>query len=229
MSKVTAVSLLYGDYPQLAKTCLTPLVALRDQGLLDLRVGANEPSAETLAVCESLNVSPTVAAPQIYKYPMMRKLFWNDPIETEYVMWFDDDSYISAPHPDKWLEKVVEFADKNQAAMIGSEYVLNATFPPKAADWFVSRFPKGIAAPKLSRPSFFTGGWWMARTAVLQMLDWPHKDFTHRGGDVGLGIVLGMYGLTRRNFNKGVMINAGETGKESGSPRRGYDESYPFI
>lgn len=231
MTRVTVGCLVYGDYPVLAQKCLQPLVSLRDQGLIDLRVGANEPSVATLEVLKSLGVvNPVVAAPQIFKYPMMRRLFYDKPLTTDYVMWFDDDSFISAPQPDIWLKQLLSKADSSKViSAMGSEYVLNGSLPAKAAEWFKSRFPTALSAPSLNNPKFLTGGWWLMRTPILHELDWPHKDLVHRGGDVGLGIVMRMMGLSFLHYRAGVMINAGETGKESHSPRRGYDEKYPFV
>jgi hypothetical protein len=98
--KFTVCVLLYGDFLNLARRCLEPLFKLRESGLVDLRLGLNEVSQPTRdyikehSLGASQGIDVWLENPQVYKYPMMRQMFHSKPIETPYVMWFDDDSYV---------------------------------------------------------------------------------------------------------------------------------------
>lgn len=130
MPKFTVCALLYGDFPHLAERCLKPLLPLVDHGLIDLRVGCNQISPQTeryltLALVGRVDRIEVVRSEEnILKYPMMRLLFGIEGrlprIETPWVMWFDDDSYIKDPDPAGWLDRVEE--KMHGADMIGSLY-----------------------------------------------------------------------------------------------------------
>ena len=223
----TVCCLLYGDYPELAYRCLKPISELYNNGV-PVRISCNEISDRTRSVIKKLFEKPERLItlennPQIYKYPAMRELLWKtDPITTDYVMWFDDDSYIKDPSPVKWLTEVENFMVETMADMIGSLYQVISF--PKQNEWrrlHCSWFKPSMVS---NRTLFATGGWWSIKSSLLSKYDWPHKDLKHRGGDVLLGELIKHEGLRLKKFNKGIAINADENGKESASKRRGYDE-----
>lgn len=217
--KFTVCALFYGDYPNLARRCLEPLLELCGSGLIDLRIGLNDTSDETddyiTGACSS-DVFTLSAKPQILKYPMMRRLFNEKPVTTEYIMWFDDDSYIKDNNPVAWLEAV----DKAMVScdMLGSVYTVNYTKDQK--NWCKSqKWHTGKTIP--DRPKFATGGWWCLRSNVIKKFDWPVPELRHCGGDVALGILLDQNNLKLKHYRDGVAINADDTGKESAAERRG--------
>jgi hypothetical protein len=216
---VTLVALLYGDYPQLAERCLTPLSRLSKSGI-PILIGANEISEATADVVKSLDLEITVkASPQIYKYPMMRKLLRS--VKTDYVMWFDDDSWITDDMPETWL-KIVELRMRSEEAdALGSKYGQNLT--DRQLEWIKTR--KWYREKPLNRRAMFLqGGWWVARMSMLKELDWPDKDIRHRGGDVMMGVAMVQNDKVVLQYRQGVAINADSNGQESASKRRGYNE-----
>lgn len=227
MMKTTICCLLYGDYPKLAERCLTPISKLYSTGA-QVRIGCNDISKATESVISSLfsisdNLTVIKATPQMYKYPMMRALFNIKPIDTDYAMWFDDDSYIKSNNPIKWLEHVESSMVTNSADMLGSIYCIPTSIRQKEwrrlhCSWFKDHL-------YTNKTTFATGGWWTIKSKILSKYDWPHPLLKHRGGDVLLGDLIKHESLKLVKFNDGVAINADENGKESASKRRGFDES----
>lgn len=229
--KTTACVLLYGDYPHLAERCLVPLLRLASAGLIELRVGCNEISRRTedfLArwlVDRIENVRVFRSQENILKYPMMRLLFGHGhslagpaPIRTDFLMWFDDDSYVKSPRPAEWLAEVE--AKMAAADMIGSVYTMKAPHSPNQVAWVESQ-PWYGGRPVLDPPKFATGGWWLLRSQIVYSHNWPVTDILHDGGDVMLGELLNQQGLRLAHHNSGVAINADAQGRESKAERRG--------
>ena len=227
----TVCVLLYGHYPELAQRCLSRIAVLLESGLIELRIGANAISPPTDDVLRRLALDKFVtcrSAANIKKYPMMRRLFGAGDtlapggmnLTTPFVMWFDDDSFISAAQPRRWLalvRRTMEMCD-----LLGSRYTirLKGNQPQWVRDqaWYTGQpINEGYRSP------YCTGGWWTIRTEVLRRYGWPPTELLHRGGDVMLGELCRQQGLRMLHFNRGVAINADEHGEESKSPRRGFD------
>ena len=231
---LTICVLLYGPYSHLAQRCLesirqnmAPLLPKH------LRIGLNEPGASTFDYVQSL-IQQNVVLPEhvvmslgnIHKYPMMRYLLHGtfDPISTEFVMWFDDDSFIRSDEAGRQLLSRVRtrMRASDKPAMCGSIYRITLTDAQRQwiedQPWFA-----GIPVEKQMR--FATGGWWTARMDVLRRFDYPFQCLDHRGGDVVLGALCAQQRLPVVQFKEGVAINADEMGKESSAPRRGFDQA----
>lgn len=218
-SKTTALVLLYGDYPQLAERCLKPLGQFRKAGIPVL-IGANLPSSGTVKAVEKLGHTITYSAqPQIFKYPMMRKLLAD--VKTEYVMWFDDDSYISDPDPLTWLKITELRMISEDADLMGSLYFIQLR--PEQQQWITTR-PWYRGKPVPTKQKFVQGAWWMAKTATLRELNWPDPQIRHNGGDVMLGVAMEQNDKRMIPYRLHVAINADASGNESKSKRRGHSE-----
>jgi hypothetical protein len=217
--KFTVCALLYGNYPDLARRCLEPVFELCGSGRVDLRIGMNEVSEETrdyVADSAPSDAEVISADPQILKYPMMCRLFYDKPVSTDYVMWFDDDSYVKADNFADWLDSVEEAMAS--CDMLGSVYTI--AYTPSQKQWCAKQpWYAGKSIP--DRPQFATGGWWCIKTQVLNTFGWPIQELQHCGGDVALGVLLHQHGLRLRHFREGVAINANSEGKESAAERRG--------
>lgn len=217
--KFTVCALLYGNYPDLARRCLEPVFELCGSGRVDLRIGMNEVSEETrdyVADSAPSDAEVISADPQILKYPMMRRLFYDKPVSTDYVMWFDDDSYVKADNFADWLDSVEEAMAS--CDMLGSVYTI--AYTPSQKQWCAKQpWYAGKSIP--DRPQFATGGWWCIKTQVLSTFGWPIPELQHCGGDVALGVLLHQHGLRLKHFREGVAINANSDGKESAAERRG--------
>ena len=196
---------------------------------VELRLGLNSVSKSTMAVIDSLNISANSCVPVKYfrtdtnpalKYPMMRQMFHDIKINSEYTMWFDDDSFIKTADAASWLNTV--YKEAKQVDMLGSLYRINLRGDQskwiEAQPWFT-----GKPVSSRQRILFCTGGWWVIRSSIVHRFDWPSKDILHRGGDVMLGELCRQQGLCIKHFNTQIAINADVYGNESKSSRRGYD------
>lgn len=152
----------------------------------------------------------------IYKYPMMRRLFQARKISADIVMWFDDDSCIEPGTDVKtWfarLRRQISGCD-----VIGSRYT--ARFPKEHANWIAAQIWYA-QKPFSSYVAYATGGWWVAKTDILQQFDWPPPDLQQKQGDVLFGELCRQQSLSLQHFRDNVWINANEEGVESSVTRK---------
>lgn len=233
MNGFTVCVLLYGDHPDLAELCLRSIVQRADWNLVkDIRVACNAVSSHTRTlVDEILRAVPSAVGLHIYvseenryKYPMMRRMFYDGehPIVTQFVMWFDDDSYIDPEQSPLWWHSV--YAAASRGAVTGAVYGIRPIgeqlqWLPKQPWYRGKHWPPGF------RFRFVTGGWWVAKTRFLQEHDYPFPTLVHNGGDVMLGELVRQTDSTIISFTAGIHINADGNGKNSSAKRRG--ESLP--
>jgi hypothetical protein len=236
----TICVLLYGDHAELAARCLNSICRGAHAAMPDgLRVAMNQPSQSTEAYVESLVTHGWLLPHNVYKspenlhkYPMMRWMFYDErnPITTPYVMWFDDDSYITdaviSSRPG-FLSTVSEAMGAPDPVtnvlpcMCGSSYTIKITGNQR--QWIEDQ-PWYDRVPISSPMRFATGGWWVARYGLLAAYDYPFPELDHRGGDVMLGALCQQQNLQIKNLRPGVAINADEHGRESKARRRGFDQ-----
>lgn len=221
--KFLVLALFYGDHPQLARRCGASLRALWNTGQVDLRIGLNEVSPRSRAILDGLlpGVPMTVADPQIYKYPMMRRLLRDYAGDATHMMWFDDDSCLQPGiDPAAWLRAVAERAARAPGSL-GSLYTQRIDAAQK--EWIRSQhWSTGREVP--DEIVFNTGGWTVAPLALLRRCDWPEPGLRHAGGDISLGALLHQQGLAPEQFRVGLAINADDGLRESQAPRRGITE-----
>jgi len=94
--KVTLCVLTYGDYFSLAYRIIESIRQYCPRAQYDLVVGANTVGEQTLGYLKPLekagHIDRLIVSPvNLNKNPMMRRMFVG--IETEFIWWFDDDSY----------------------------------------------------------------------------------------------------------------------------------------
>lgn len=221
--KFLVCALFYGDHPALAQRCAQSLAALRATGLVDMRIGLNEVSDRSAALIAAAlpDVDEVRARPQLYKYPMMRRLVHEYRGDANLLMWFDDDSCL-ARNLDLpgWLALVGQRAQMTQGTT-GSVYRRVQSEAERGwvrtQPWFTGRAMPGETI-------FNTGGWFMAPLELLRRFDWPPPSLRHNGGDVALGALCYQQGLAVLDCSGGVAINADESLAESSAPRRGFIE-----
>lgn len=226
MASYTVCVLLFGDYPQLADRCLRSIAAAIPESDLRLRVGMNAVVPAVADWVRSFVPEEDVfqKTENIGKYPLMREMFHGArPIDTEFIIWFDDDSYISPDYAlrsrdERWLDLVTAAAV--DADVMGSLYT--KPWEGQQRTW-VRKQPWYNGKPPEDRPHmrFATGGFWVARTEVLRKFDYPWPALKHNGGDTTLGELCFQQGLRLRQFKTGVHINANDRGEESKAARRG--------
>jgi len=223
--------LLYGDYPDLHKRVLMSLHQFAKG--IRIRVWCNQICEATALLLAKLKEDSRwlvyFSNENKPKYKVMRQLFEHfkrsegERDEAQWVVWMDDDSYISAHD---WFERTVKYIeDHPEAVYIGQPWYLHHLTGQeefiKQADWY-----KGVKwelcptkRPDVRKPgiTFAQGGYWWLKADVVRLLDWPDKRLNHNGGDTLLGEAIWQQRLPFHKFSYGVQVNA--------HARRGFNES----
>ena len=222
--------LFYGDDDycfKLAQRVLNDPMRQLAQQNVEFRFGCNAVSAATRAFVRAqirvffphamLLDSPT----NTHKYPMMRRLFYSEPVQAPITIWFDDDSCF-APDTDtaKWLPRVQKQLESH--AMLGSVY--RARLTGKQADWIKAQAWYNGKEPQ-PYVQHAIGSWWAIQSKVLRKFDWPTTGLKHRGVDVMLGELCRQHDLAVCHFRDGVWINANDAGVEFAGSKRGQQEA----
>lgn len=235
-AKFTLFVLCYGDNPHLAHRCLSSISDRLDPNRVkSVRIGLNKPSLDTLDVVEehavsmSKKVEVLIYNPgkNVMKYPLMRKMFYDPdhPIDTPYIMWFDDDSCLVGDDGSDWWFHVQNHMDCGMDLMghfwhmpiLGDQDRMI-----KGQGWYTGRPWHRFKGRDTM--FFATGGWWVARFDILRKWKYPWAELRHNGGDSTLGEMLYQQSHATCNYANGVWINADTHGKASKAPRRGVDE-----
>jgi hypothetical protein len=233
VTQFTVCILMYGDHVDLARRCLGSIVSTLDPAhVASIRVGLNEVCGETRRFVETslarLPVDSLIYLPErnVMKYPLMRRMFWDTerPITTPHIMWFDDDSCITADR--SWWARVADAATR--AHQLGDVWTVwtrgNQSEGITAQPWY-----RGKPLLKRHKLRFATGGWWVLNTDVMRRANYPWPELRHRGGDSPLGEFMRQQGLTLAKFKDGLWINADNAGGNSKAARRGHDERPMWV
>lgn len=224
--KLTVCVLFYGDHTDLARRCLDSLVSA--DAPFQIRVFLNACSRATQDYVSEVrrrypDLIPVLYSTEknIYKYPAMRQMFHDleYPLNTPYVAWFDDDSYLTVP-PQHWAAAVGEAMQPN--TMRGEIWFKRLA--GSQADWIRDQSWFAGKPVAVGRVNFITGGYWVIDTDIIRRFGWPAADIRHNGGDVMLGALCYQQGIKLVHDNAGVLVNADRDGKPSKSPRRGFSE-----
>jgi hypothetical protein len=221
--KFLVCALFYGDFPQLAERCARSLRLIRATGRVDMRIGLNEVSARSKQLIDALlpGVERIEAQPQLYKYPMMRRLVHGYGGDATHLMWFDDDSCINEQMDvGEWLRLVGMRAAMTEGTT-GSVY--RYTLAPHEQAWVRSQ-PWYTGRPIEGPTHFNLGAWFMAPLSLFRRFDWPPVSLRHNGGDSALGALCWQQGLPVLDCRGGVAISADDTLAEFTAPRRGFSE-----
>ena len=227
--KPRVFALLYGDHHALHKRLLD---SFDMAGVRDL------PACLWLnTVCDQTRQRLKAAPPNwrvfdspenIGKYKAMRTMF--EAVEADkdwnWVVWFDDDSYIETP---QWLPRTLELIGHNLASAnagdrricyVGKCYLYKYTpglwRAVKEAKWYKG-VPPALHRGKQPIVNFATGAYFWLKRETRDLIDWPDPRLNHDGGDTLLAEAVRQQGLP---FHKrcvvGVSINK--------AGRRGYRE-----
>jgi hypothetical protein len=239
--RVTICALTYGDYPQLIRRLIESIQRHCSRSEYRLVVGANAACSKTLDYLQGLEGKGEidrliVSALNLNKNPMMRRMF--ERIETEFIWWFDDDSYITEPGAcARWLQHASAAPDSTalwgEAAYcghrLGFSEVEDVLAFVRSAAWY-----RGLPPPSWQpggkgefnfenrgtgdgRWIFVVGGCWLIRTQAVRAIDWPDPRLIKLGDDVFLGEAIRQQGWDLADMpNRGIAINTesrrGETG-----------------
>ena len=239
--RVTICVLTYGNYANLVRQCVDSIRQHCKRSAYRLYVGANSPGRETTNYLNGLYDRGDidrlfVSTTNINKCPMMRRMF--EKIQTEFIWWFDDDSYIEDP---KALPERLEIAAKAKPSSVlwghmfffGNEldfsYGTDVVGFVKRAPWYRGKEPPSWKPGGKGefnfqnwqqgdgRWFFITGGCWLIRTSAVRALDWPDPNLIKRNDDVFLAEAIRQHGWEMKDIGPlGVAINT--------QPRRGEGE-----
>lgn len=236
--RLTVCVLLYGDFVDLHRRCLNSIVSTVPGHRLDLRVACNQvcpPTMEYLRALPITKVYPDYGSRR--KYTAMREMFWDSacPITTEWIVWFDDDSYA---RDGKWLHALdnmlATIRPEHRVGMLGQKMYhplqpRSGSDPRqwfRAAPWFRGRPFRdrfGRPAPNGNAIHFCTGGFFVLNASAMRNCDIPDSRLNHNG-DVALGEQLWQNGWELRQFNDNKQYV-----HTSAHPRRGYSEPFPWM
>lgn len=235
--RFTFFVLCYGDFAEMHRRCLQGIVSTTQSRHVDLRVYCNQAHPETVALAERLHADGRIqvlykSAENKRKYPAMREMFHdpNHPIETPWVVWFDDDTMCDVDG--QWFDKMTtalhQAAVKDvKLGMLGSRYFFKMA--PKHAEWVRKaswyagrqfRDKAGAEAPNGDKIHFGTGSFWVLRTDLIKTCDIPDPRITHNGGDICVGEQIWQQGYNLKHWNGDK-----KTVLWSSKPRRGLSES----
>ena len=239
--KVTICVCLYGDeHEALHRRCLNSICQTVPPSRMDLRVACNQVGLKTTNYLNSLPVTKIYADHKNRrKYPAMRQMFFDSaaPIETNYVVWFDDDSYTLNPH---WLsilaQTIVAQKPRDKVGMYGHKMYHPLQTPPsgndpmmwfRAAKWYRNknfRNKAGAGVPNGNKIHFVVGGFWAISKQAIIDCDIPCARLNHNGGDICIGEQLHQGGYLMKQFNESKQYV-----KTSGAPRRGFHEKFAWY
>lgn len=248
--KFSACVLCYGDHLDLAQRCLGSIVHHAPvPGRIDLRVALNQPSRRVLDYVMGF---PKGVISQVYadqegrrKYRAMREMFWDAcrPIETNYVLWFDDDSHVVDP---KWLVKLGREIVANhpqQCRLYGAKYYHDLMAYRKGghapekwfhdAPWWKGRWMHMADANRVGPNghviAFVSGGFWAIAAEAIRAADVPDVRLDHHGGDVTIGEQVHQAGFKIKNFNADKRIVAWSDAPPRGASRVGAEKEFPWA
>jgi hypothetical protein len=238
--KFTICTLAYGKFPHLIKRCISSILESVPRSRLDLRIGANACCDETL---EYIN-SPEVGATKVYnhpenayKYPVMHEMFHDAscPIRSNYLVWFDDDSYVVKT---SWLTDLAQAIIENHNHKVGmygikfihdiKSFARNGHDPRQwfqQATWWRGRpfqTSGGGEAPNATAIHFVSGGFWAIYTPLIKQADIPDIRLRNNG-DMQLGAACHQHGYKIRDFNRNKTHVY-----SSGAARRGVQHNFPW-
>jgi hypothetical protein len=239
--KFTIFVLCYGNYPELARKCLSGILETVPAERMDLRIAANACSPATLDYLRTVPASALyISSENQFKYPMMRRMFWDPqrPITTNYVVWFDDDTWTVHPHwIDNLAQTIIEGHPQNYRlygnTMIHDLSIYGDTRPDlwfRQADWYrglnFRLRGKPATAPNGSLIDFAVGWCWALATETLQHANIPDVRLQHNGGDITIGEQVHQTGALIKQWNRGKALVACPSREHGG--RRGVSQRFPW-
>jgi hypothetical protein len=231
---VTICVLTHGDHAPLVKRALNSIIEHTERAQYTLVAGANavaDPTREYLEELRTAGHVDTLVMSEfnLGKCPMMRRMF--EHVQSEFVWWFDDDSYVTEPGALETRLRIARSAHP-RVVMWGERYLCNATCTffhgdpvpfVRSAPWY-----RGLTPPFWEPGGkgefdfngegtgngqwvFLTGGGWFARFAALRAMDWPDPRISTFGEDVLTGEAIRQQGWEIQHIGQaGVELSAAE-------------------
>lgn len=204
----------YGNHSALCRRFLEALYQYTDPEAFQLRAGMNAVCQETRElVLEASdrygNILVIDSEENLYKNPMMRRLFYETPLETEWTIWFDDDSYVTGPH---WMLDLSLAMEREPASELFGHLMhveVNAQLESfiTTSEWYRGvprRLHEEHGRPIIRFP---VGGFWAGRTERLLAIHWPDPRLTLYHEDFIMGEAMRQNGVEPYPFDSGVRIS----------------------
>ena len=207
------------DHFNLITRCLLSVVNNTDPSLYTLHIGCNNLSLRAMAFVDWLvscygakkyigNPSKDVSGRTIYpKYPLMADMY--DATHSEWVVWFDDDCYVTASD---WLEKLEDKINETpDADQFGDEALIVLSLSHQQqwiepSTWYTpgkiecQNFPEGV---RIVSP-FIIGGFYAISRNAINVCRIPDPRLVHNNGDWTTGMALDHQGFKIANHMYGV-------------------------
>ena len=237
LGRLPVFVLLYGgeEHFEMHYRCLTAIIATIPAKSRDIRVVANQLNTKSRQMLEAAKQQGhvTIAAEyrhNAFKYPVMRELLLNPqtPFESDWCLWFDDDSMCDKDR--NWFPKLSQMlvAAADDIGIIGTPMTFDVR--PTVQQVFEARpWYKGRQWPIRNGKQvipFVHGGFWAARIPALLEIAAPDlgTGLTHNGGDWQIGAQ-----LFQNNYRIGVCNANKELVETSAFPRRGVTMPVPGL
>lgn len=228
-SFATLCALFYGDHAALHHRLLDSLDAYATHPDLEVRLWFNQVGDATRQWIRDHDRSSWVyqdSEENVPKYLTMRRLFHDPPLDSRWIVWFDDDSWLTEPD---WLrinQLFIESQDEEGEDPCYFGFPFFCHYAPgerelvRQSKWYsgrpFERFPTDVPDETKEGVLFAQGGYWWLRTDVMRELDWPDPRLVHNGGDSLLGQAIYQKNLPFHPFAYGA--------KSNDAPRRGRDD-----
>lgn len=155
------------------------------------------------------------------KPAMMRRLFRDPGIESDWTIWFDDDSF---PYRADWLQSLdVAIARQPEAVIFGIPAITHISAQMvefiRDASWYrgLPLLPSEQRAAA-ARIEFILGGFWAIKTEWIYKLDWPDPRIVHFEDDYLLGEAIRQNGGKLGHFHSGVKVDTAPRRAPAGMP-----------
>jgi len=215
---ITIAVVCYGANSALARRFLESLYRCTPPELFHLRAGLNEVEPATAALFSQYqhrfnNVECFIETRNTFKSPLMRRLFHDKPLESEWMVWCDDDTHFTRAD---WLIRLATRIQQIPAVdMWGAGYRLWSDDAGllewiKSARWYRGLpWVHGLNEHGRSGVTFdfATGGFWALRASVIQHLNWPDPRLVQAQEDFILGEAIRQNGFRLASFTYGVAIS----------------------
>lgn len=217
--RFTACMLFYGpqQYHDLHRRCLESFLSTTPRDRIDLRVGSNALNPQSLALIQKYVDEGVITKhyehkENVYKYPVMREMFWDEshPITTKWILWFDDDSICD--RTPAWLnvlgQHIIQHHRRDNAHMFGAPFIW--TLQNGQKQWYERRpwhrgkpwrLHNGQPSPNGNKIIFPTGGFWALSREAMIACNIPDPEIGHNGGDVTIGEQLYQGGYRMKSWN----------------------------
>lgn len=227
--RLTICSVFYGKAYELHERWLKAVRKSPFRGQFDVRIFCNDVSERTAellreAVAEGLvRYVYDAGRANAGKYPGMRALFHDPlrPIETEWVLWLDDDTFLDANVG--WFVGAMEFIRHHQNISGFGALYSHPKVNRQAEDWIRKAGwyrHKPIPAGGIK---FMSGSCWFIRKSAIETADIPDARLRNNGGDITIGEQLRQHNLSIAGWNQDKTVIAW-----SMTPRRGISEPGPY-